>query len=986
MKHKILKKELAKALALSLGIGLCQGPVISFASTNFSIDGSVEWGFYQPSDTKVYSSGILVGLNGVSGTHNSDEFSVKITNKTKNISIDVNAEWNSKTNTLKITPKSKSDYCTLLGVDYSACDDNDGDATKILSCYYSEDDDETEASDFCNRLQKNEFEIEITYDSVSVVKDLTFKELSTSYDDISKPIEDDDETSSTNIIHVETDSNLRYIDVKKNKNIIYKNKIENWAVTGIEVNNNEIYKSINGITYTEDFLKKYYPEEKTLSFGNNDEDKVLKKLYTDGNLTNFVVWIDWLLKQDDGYDFCYEKYENGEESRYSEDTIKTLIDCNVLKKEEKVITELPENTSYPYYYELAEDAELGHADLSGFYDSLYRDDKSFVGYNKDNITNEKINQIFYAWYVSDSAHYVISTGRWSQAYSCTYDKAMEYFVQKGFIKKTDKYYYTNYSSVSSEISTVEDIIKELSKMQLGYNNKSIAEYLLNIEYKYDETYSNQVSSKNTEFITNGNESPVGLKENDTYYISDYSTYDLGVPYDTRVQLLSSKYFAREMKGLTRDNLGVHLYADDDTKYVEFTDTKRVVFGEVPSPVRNVEFNEDTKLLSWDIPSDEGIGYGEGHNEYVSIGKYIVHVLNSDGTLYKTYETQNNAVTIQSVPENYDIEIVAVNQIGVGQYYVLKKGPVESPIFEPTTVPTTEPTVVPTDNSTVAPTTVPTTVSTTTPVQTTTPGRIIYYPIIIYQQPNTTEIPKEKVKETAIPTMEPTVIPTATAVPSMTPADVPTAKPIVEPTVVPTVVPTVKPVEKYVSPIINYTKIATKKVGDDFKVTCRWTKIPKATGYYVYYQTCGLEWADAKVVKVKTPVYKFTKKDNTKCVKIQVKAYKNTDEGEKIIGETVIAHIAGTNSVHYNSNKVRVKVAKNKITLAKGKTTRIKASYNITKHIIGDEHASKFRYRSSNTKIAKVTSNGKIVAKKKGKCKVFVYARNGYYKTITVTVK
>lgn len=981
MKCKIFKKELAKALALSLGIGLCQGPVISFASTNFSIDGSVEWGFYQSGQdsswTEVCSSGILVGLNGISGSHNSDEFSAKIINKTQNITIDVNTEWNSQINTLKITPKSKSDYCTLLGVDYEVYGNYDsGDVVEIFYGYYNND-KKAEIADFCDKLQKNEFEIDITCNGVTVTKDLTFKKMISLSDCVSESVaSDDDETSSTNIVHVEADTNFRYVDVKKSKDIIYKNKLNNWDVTDIKVDNNEVYKSNNSITYTEDFLKKYYPAEKSFTFDDDDNNKieVLKRLYDNGNFTNFIVWTDWILKQRSS-NFYYEKYKDGKEYRSCCYLVDTLVDCNVLKKEEKVVTELPENTACPYYYEIAENAST-----SRIYRYLAYGSCRYANiYDVEDITSEKLNQIFYAWYISDLGEYEDDD---YDTYSCSYDKAIEYFVKEGLIKKTDKYYYVNYSPVSSEMSTVEDFAKELGKMPLeGYNDRTIL-YTLDISYEYDNTYTNQERSKNTEFVVDRDNSTIGLKENDTYYISDYSTYDLGVPYDTRVQLLSSKYFAREMKGLTRDNLGVHLYADDDTKYVEFTDTKRVVFGEVPSPVRNVEFNEDTKLLSWDIPSDEGLGYGEGHNEYVSIGKYIVHVLNSDGTLYKTYETQNNAVTIQSVPENYDIEIVAVNQIGVGQYYVLKKGPVESPIFEPTTVPTTEPTVVPTDNSTVAPTTIPT----TTPVQTTTPGRIIYYPIIIYQQPNTTEIPKEKVKETAIPTMEPTVIPTATTVPSMVPADVPTAKPIVEPTVVPTVVPTVKPVEKYVSPIINYTKIATKKVGDDFKVTCRWTKIPKATGYYVYYQTCGLEWADAKVVKVKTPVYKFTKEDNTKCVKIQVKAYKNTDEGEKIIGETVIAHIAGPNNVHYNSNKVRVKVVKNKIILAKGKTAKIKASYNVTKHILGNEHAAKFRYRSSKTKIAKVTSNGKIVAKKKGKCKIFVYARNGYYKTITIVVK
>ena len=50
------------------------------------------------------------------------------------------------------------------------------------------------------------------------------------------------------------------------------------------------------------------------------------------------------------------------------------------------------------------------------------------------------------------------------------------------------------------------------------------------------------------------------------------------------------------------------------------------------------------------------------------------------------------------------------------------------------------------------------------------------------------------------------------------------------------------------------------------------------------------------------------------------------------------------------------------------------------------HAPKLRYLSSNKKIATVSSRGKISAKAKGCCKIFVYAANGAGKTVTVTVR
>ena len=47
---------------------------------------------------------------------------------------------------------------------------------------------------------------------------------------------------------------------------------------------------------------------------------------------------------------------------------------------------------------------------------------------------------------------------------------------------------------------------------------------------------------------------------------------------------------------------------------------------------------------------------------------------------------------------------------------------------------------------------------------------------------------------------------------------------------------------------------------------------------------------------------------------------------------------------------------------------------------------KLSYESSNTKVATVTKKGVIRAKAKGTCMVYVYAQNGVYKKIKVTVK
>ena len=51
-----------------------------------------------------------------------------------------------------------------------------------------------------------------------------------------------------------------------------------------------------------------------------------------------------------------------------------------------------------------------------------------------------------------------------------------------------------------------------------------------------------------------------------------------------------------------------------------------------------------------------------------------------------------------------------------------------------------------------------------------------------------------------------------------------------------------------------------------------------------------------------------------------------------------------------------------------------------------QHVKQIRYLSTNKKIATVTKGGKIKAKKKGTCYIYVYAHNGISKKIKVIVR
>ena len=75
-----------------------------------------------------------------------------------------------------------------------------------------------------------------------------------------------------------------------------------------------------------------------------------------------------------------------------------------------------------------------------------------------------------------------------------------------------------------------------------------------------------------------------------------------------------------------------------------------------------------------------------------------------------------------------------------------------------------------------------------------------------------------------------------------------------------------------------------------------------------------------------------------------------------------------------------------MTIKVGKKKTIKASYTLQKGKKASIHIAKFRYESTNTKVATVTKKGVVKAKKKGTAYIYVYAQNGVYKKVKVTVK
>lgn len=168
------------------------------------------------------------------------------------------------------------------------------------------------------------------------------------------------------------------------------------------------------------------------------------------------------------------------------------------------------------------------------------------------------------------------------------------------------------------------------------------------------------------------------------------------------------------------------------------------------------------------------------------------------------------------------------------------------------------------------------------------------------------------------------------------------------------------------------------------VTVKWNKVKNADGYIVYGAKCGAKskYKVLKVVSGKTTSFTHKKLKKGTYYKYNIVAFKYVNGVKVTLAASKKIH-ATTLGGKYGVAKA-VKLNKSKVKIKKGKTFKIKAS-----EIKKDKKIKRHRaicYESSNTKIATVNSKGKIKAKKKGKCTIYVYAQNGVYKTVKVTVK
>ena len=205
-----------------------------------------------------------------------------------------------------------------------------------------------------------------------------------------------------------------------------------------------------------------------------------------------------------------------------------------------------------------------------------------------------------------------------------------------------------------------------------------------------------------------------------------------------------------------------------------------------------------------------------------------------------------------------------------------------------------------------------------------------------------------------------------------------------------------PDEPTINKITSFRRLRARSVKQTkTSVTLQWNIIKDADGYFIYGNRCNTGTKSYKYRKLAIitggDISTWTQKDLKKGTyyKYVVKAYRMVN-GKKVVTDISISVHAVTGGGKYgNAKAVSVTQIGNKrnvskITLKMGKTAQIKA-----KEVKKDKKIERHRklcYESSNTKVATVTPDGLIRATGKGTCTIWVYAQNGIYKALKITVK
>lgn len=184
---------------------------------------------------------------------------------------------------------------------------------------------------------------------------------------------------------------------------------------------------------------------------------------------------------------------------------------------------------------------------------------------------------------------------------------------------------------------------------------------------------------------------------------------------------------------------------------------------------------------------------------------------------------------------------------------------------------------------------------------------------------------------------------------------------------------------------SFTRLRLKATGAKKAVKLTWKKVKGADGYIVYGSLNGKKLKKIKTLKGADKLtYTHKKLKAGKYYQYVVFAYKNEGKMQHIISSSQTSYAVTNGSKYANPTKISVK--QTKIAIKRGKTKSLKATLVMPKGKKSGKGITKFRYESSNKKVATVNKKGVVTAKKKGTAYIYIYASNGVYKKVKITVK
>ena len=180
--------------------------------------------------------------------------------------------------------------------------------------------------------------------------------------------------------------------------------------------------------------------------------------------------------------------------------------------------------------------------------------------------------------------------------------------------------------------------------------------------------------------------------------------------------------------------------------------------------------------------------------------------------------------------------------------------------------------------------------------------------------------------------------------------------------------------------------SVKTTKNSVKVT--WKKAGGAAKYLIFAAKCGKGNQFTKIEETANTSYTLKKLKDKKLAKGSYYKFVIVAVGSKndVISTSAMVCSATLGGKVGNCKSITTKAKKNKVTIKGNKTFKLKAKQVPQKKSLTIKKHRKVMYESSDESVACVNQNGVIKGVGKGKCTIYVYAQNGVFKAIKVTVK